>query len=142
MTSGASGETGRVDVRRRVVDAAYLSPTIPATTRPPFGVADDARVVPINELARSAEVPNRYVIVGAGKTATDGIVWLLANGVPPDRIVAITSQESNSAASSGSDPTGSDWSGSVPTTSTSRVPEAAADDALQPVVGPPPRNSP
>ena len=27
------------------------------------------------------------MIVGAGKTATDGIVWLLANGVPPDRIV-------------------------------------------------------
>ena len=28
-----------------------------------------------------------YVIVGSGKTATDGIVWLLANGVQPDRIV-------------------------------------------------------
>jgi hypothetical protein len=27
------------------------------------------------------------VIVGSGKTATDGIVWLLGNGVPPDRIV-------------------------------------------------------
>ena len=30
---------------------------------------------------------NSYVIVGSGKTATDGIVWLLANGVQPDRIV-------------------------------------------------------
>ena len=27
------------------------------------------------------------MIVGSGKTATDGIVWLLANGVQPDRIV-------------------------------------------------------
>jgi hypothetical protein len=27
------------------------------------------------------------VIIGSGKTATDGIVWLLANGVQPDRIV-------------------------------------------------------
>ena len=27
------------------------------------------------------------MIVGSGKTATDGIVWLLANGVEPDRIV-------------------------------------------------------
>ena len=27
------------------------------------------------------------MIVGSGKTATDGIVWLLANGVAPDRIV-------------------------------------------------------
>jgi hypothetical protein len=87
VTSGVSGETVRVDVRRRVVDATYLSPTIPATTPPPFGVADDARVVAINELARLGEAPTTYVIVGSGKTATDGIVWLLANGVQPDRIV-------------------------------------------------------
>ena len=33
------------------------------------------------------EAPSSYVIVGSGKTATDGIVWLLANGVQPDRIV-------------------------------------------------------
>ena len=36
---------------------------------------------------RLAAAPSSYVIVGSGKTATDGIVWLLANGVPPDRIV-------------------------------------------------------
>jgi hypothetical protein len=47
-------------------------------------VADDVRVVAINELARLAAAPASYVIVGSGKTATDGIVWLLANGVPPD----------------------------------------------------------
>jgi hypothetical protein len=74
-------------VRRRVVDAAYLAPTIPATTPPPFGVADDARVVAINELANLVEAPGDYVIVGSGKTATDAIVWLLINGVAPDRIV-------------------------------------------------------
>ena len=45
VTSRVSGETVEVDVRRRVVDATYLSPTIPATTPPPFGVADDVRVV-------------------------------------------------------------------------------------------------
>jgi hypothetical protein len=87
VKSRVSGETVEVDVRRRVVDATYLSPTIPATTPPPFGVADDARVVAINELARLTEAPSSYVIVGSGKTATDGIVWLLANGVEPDRIV-------------------------------------------------------
>ena len=87
MTSRVSGETVEVDVRRRVVDAAYLSPTIPATTPPPFDVADDAQVVPVNELAKLTVAPSSYVIVGAGKTATDGIVWLLANGVQPDRIV-------------------------------------------------------
>ena len=87
VTSRVSGETLQIDVRRRIVDATYLSPTIPATTPPPFGVADDVRVVAINELARLEGAPNKYVIVGSGKTATDGIVWLLANGVQPDRIV-------------------------------------------------------
>ncbi len=87
VTSLVSGETVQVDVRRRVVDATYLSPTIPATTPPPFEVADDVRVVPVNELARLTAAPNNFVIVGSGKTATDGIIWLLANGVPPDRIV-------------------------------------------------------
>jgi hypothetical protein len=89
VTSRVSGESVQVEVRRRVVDATCLSPTIPATLAPPFGVADDARVVPINELARLAESPSSFVFVGSGKTATDGIVWLLTNGVPPDRIVWI-----------------------------------------------------
>src|SRR4051794_27784490 len=87
VTSLGSGATTEVVVRRRVVDATYLAPTIPATTPPPFGVADDARVVAVNELARLTDLASDYVIVGAGKTATDGIIWLLANGVPQERIV-------------------------------------------------------
>ena len=87
VTSRLSGDTVEVKVRRRVVDATYLAPTIPATTPPPFGVADDVHVVAINELPRLATPPSSFVIVGSGKTATDGIVWLLGNGVPADRIV-------------------------------------------------------
>jgi hypothetical protein len=86
VTSLVSGATVEVDVRRRVVDATYLAPTIPATTPPPFGLADGVRAVAVGELARLDEAPGRYVIVGAGKTATDAIVWLLTNGVDPDRI--------------------------------------------------------
>lgn len=93
VTSRVSGETTSIVVRRCVVDAAYLAPTIPATTPPPFGVTDDAQVVPINELARLAATPTDYVIVGSGKTATDAIVWLLTNGVQPDRIVWIRPRE-------------------------------------------------
>jgi hypothetical protein len=88
-TSRVSGETTEISVRKRVVDATYLAPTIPATTPPPFGVADDVDIVPVNALARLETVPDRYVIVGSGKTATDGIVWLLTNGVEPDRITWI-----------------------------------------------------
>jgi NAD(P)-binding Rossmann-like domain len=86
VTSSVSGETARVDVRRRVVDATYLSPTIPATSPAPFGVAEGARVIAVNELADLVAAPTGYVIVGSGKTATDGVIWLLTNGVAPDRI--------------------------------------------------------
>lgn len=78
--------TSNITVRRRVVDATYLSPTIPATTPPPFGVDDAVRCIPINELPHAADAPN-FVIVGSGKTATDGIIWLLGEGVPADRIM-------------------------------------------------------
>jgi hypothetical protein len=93
VTSRVSGQTVQVAVRRRVVDATYLSPTIPATTPPPFHAADDARVAPVNELAKLTAAPGRYVIVGSGKTATDAIVWLLVNGVSPDRIVWVRPRE-------------------------------------------------
>jgi hypothetical protein len=87
VTSRVSGERTWVTPRRRVVDAAYLSPTIPATTAPPFGVADGARVIAVNDVPNVVDAPSEYVIAGAGKTATDAIVWLLGNGVDPDRIV-------------------------------------------------------
>ena len=93
VTSRVSGETTRIDVRRRIVDAAYLAPTIPATTPPPFGVSEEVDVVPVNQLATLGEAPASYVIVGSGKTATDAIVWLLVNGVDPDRIVWVRPRE-------------------------------------------------
>src|SRR4029079_7534158 len=68
--------------------ATVLSPTIPATTPAPFGIADDDDgVIPVNDLARLETAPPRFVIVGSAKTATDGIIWLLGNGVTPDRIM-------------------------------------------------------
>lgn len=93
VTSLVSGETRRIEVRRRVVDATYLSPTIPATTPPPFGHDDDVPLIAVNELARPTGVPDAFVIVGSGKTATDGIVWLLGNGVDADRIVWVRPRE-------------------------------------------------
>jgi hypothetical protein len=70
----------------RIVDARYLAPEIPASTAPPFGVADGVRVLPVNELPRLETAPPEFVIVGSGKTATDACVWLLQRGVDPDSI--------------------------------------------------------
>jgi hypothetical protein len=86
LVSLVSGERLEVPERCRIVDARYLAPTIPAGTPPPFEVAADARVVPVNALARLEDAPNAYVVVGSGKTATDAIVWLLGRGVDPEAI--------------------------------------------------------
>lgn len=86
VTTLASGEQVEVRVRRRVVDATYLAPTIPATTPPPFAVADGVAVVPVGRLREAADGATDRVIVGSGKTATDAIVWLLGVGVDPGRI--------------------------------------------------------
>jgi hypothetical protein len=86
VVSHVTGQRLAVPARCRIVDARYLAPDIPADTPPPFEVAAGARVIPVNELARLAEAPSQYVIVGSGKTATDACVWLLGRGVAPDAI--------------------------------------------------------
>ncbi|QBR91259.1 NAD(P)-binding protein [Nocardioides euryhalodurans] len=86
LVSCISGERLAVPPECRIVDARYLAPTIPAETPPPFGVAEGARVAPVNDLVRLTEAPRQYVIVGAGKTATDACIWLLARGVDPQAI--------------------------------------------------------
>jgi hypothetical protein len=43
-------------------------------------------VVPPNGLTQVRRPRERYVIIGAGKTGTDSILFLLDQGVSPDRI--------------------------------------------------------
>jgi hypothetical protein len=86
VVSRISGDRYDVPDRCRVVDARYLAPDIPAETPPPFDVADDVTVVPVNELVRLTEAPSQFVVVGSGKTATDACIWLLSQGVDPDAI--------------------------------------------------------
>ena len=84
--SHLSGKRYAVRGLRRVVNAHYLSPEIPATMPPPFGVADGMHVIAVNELVELGEAPSQYVIAGSEKTATDACIWLLENGVDPDAI--------------------------------------------------------
>lgn len=93
IVSRVSGKRYEVRSRARVVDARYVAPEIPATTPAPFGVADGAHVVPVNELVKLGGAATQYVIAGSGKTATDACIWLLANGVDPDAICWIRPRE-------------------------------------------------
>jgi NAD(P)-binding Rossmann-like domain len=81
-----TGETHEIAVGRKVVDARYLEPSIPATHEAPFGVARNASMVPINDLPVANRSASRYAVVGSGKTAVDACVWLLDSGVEADRI--------------------------------------------------------
>ena len=82
----STGEVLDVVARRKIVDARYLEASIPATHVAPFDVASGARVVPVNDLPAAAQSASFYVVLGSGKTAADACIWLLANGVEPDRI--------------------------------------------------------
>ena len=93
FVSRLTGHMRRATARRRVVDTRYMEGQFPATSPPPFKVADGVRCVPAGALSEVHETPDRYVIVGAGKTALDAIVYLLERGVPPERICWIKPRE-------------------------------------------------
>jgi hypothetical protein len=91
--SRLTGATHRVRVRRKLVDTTYLEGQIPATSPPPFEVADGVRCVAAGDITRLEHQPERFVVIGAGKTALDVCVWLLSHGVPAARIRWIKPRE-------------------------------------------------
>ena len=93
VVSRISGERFEVPERCRIIDAHYLAPSIPAEKPPPFDVSDDATVLPVNALARLDQAPSQYVVVGAGKTATDACIWLLSRGVDPGAICWVRARD-------------------------------------------------
>jgi len=93
VVSRLTGDTWAINVRRAVVNAHYLEPSIPQTSPPPFEVESGVRCVPVGELPRLAELAERYVILGAGKTAIDACLWLLENGVAPEVITWVKPRE-------------------------------------------------
>ena len=84
FVSMLSGEQSSVSVRKKIVDANYFGPTVPATHTPKFSVAADVQLVTPTGLTqlwqRDGPRPTRFCILGAGKTAMDVGVWLLGCG--------------------------------------------------------------
>lgn len=73
----------------KLVDATFLKTSVPATHEPNYTVDAGVSFIPINDLVKITQPPERYVIVGAGKTGVDACLWLLKNGVDPDQITWI-----------------------------------------------------
>ncbi len=88
-----AGADYTVAVARRVVDATYMRVTVPAMRPPPYPVAPGITCVPPNDLPKLG-AHERYVIVGAGKTGIDTCLWLLGQGVAPDRLTWIMPRDS------------------------------------------------
>ena len=81
-----TGGMTQVSVRRAVVDARYLEPSVPLRHRPSFNVDPDVRCIPVNQLPDVREPATGYTIIGGGKTGSDACTWLLEGGVDPDDI--------------------------------------------------------
>jgi NAD(P)-binding Rossmann-like domain len=84
--SRLTGDITTVRVRRRIVDARYLEPSIPATHVPAFDADPGARHIPVNDLVKLDGPASGFTIIGGGKTAMDACLWLLDAGVPPEAI--------------------------------------------------------
>jgi len=86
ITSLLTGESKAVRVRRKLVDATIAQTAVPSTHPPHYRVEPGIRCIPLNDLPRIGQPCSRYVVVGGGKTGIDACLWLLQNGVAPDRI--------------------------------------------------------
>ena len=93
-----SGEETTVKVRRKLVDATFYQTSVPSTHRRPFAEIGDVRVAPPGDLPQlwkdPENLPEHYVILGAGKTAMDTGVWLIQAGVDPNAISWVRPRES------------------------------------------------
>ncbi len=92
-----SGAITPVTVRRKTVDAAFLNTQVPATRPPTYAVAPGLTCIPPNALPQVHQVrqpPSGWVVVGAGKTAMDAVLWLLDQGAAPDSVRWIMPRDS------------------------------------------------
>ena len=77
----------------RVV-TSHVEIVVPSMRKPSYTVAPGVDCVPPNDLPWIREARDRYVIVGAGKTAMDACLWLLRHGIDPARLTWIKPRES------------------------------------------------
>lgn len=93
FTSMITGKEFEVKVKNKIVDATYLKTSVPSTHTPSFTIAPEVQFIPINDLPKITTPPAGFVVIGGGKTGIDACLWLLENGVHPDKITWIISRD-------------------------------------------------
>jgi len=97
IVSILSGKETRVQVRKRLVDATFIGTVVPSMQRPPFKLMQGVELVPPNALPalwmHESPAPRPFVVIGAGKTSMDTIVFLLQSGASPDDIIWVKPRE-------------------------------------------------
>ena len=83
-----------IEVTARRVVTSHIEITVPSMREPSYAIAPGVECVPPNDLPRIRDARDRYVIVGAGKTAMDACLWLLRHEVPASRLTWIKPRES------------------------------------------------
>ncbi|KAF2634562.1 hypothetical protein P280DRAFT_485344 [Massarina eburnea CBS 473.64] len=78
----------------RIVDATYSKAVVPSMRPPPYDVAANVDLVTPNNLPGIKRAYANYTVVGAGKTAIDTALWMLANGIEPSSITWIMPRDS------------------------------------------------
>ncbi|MCH2172475.1 NAD(P)/FAD-dependent oxidoreductase [Myxococcota bacterium] len=83
----------QVEVRKKIVDSTYMDVHVPSIRDPEYDVAPEVSVVPPNDLPNIRKPSPQYVIIGAGKTGMDAVLFLLDRGIDPDRVTWIVSND-------------------------------------------------
>ncbi|MEM9740014.1 MAG: NAD(P)-binding protein [Pseudomonadota bacterium] len=94
VTSLLSGEAQPITVRKKIVDGAYMTNSVPKTHTRKFKVAEGVHCVPPNDLSALAAQFERFTVLGAGKTGMDTCIWLLQNGIDQSRIRWVVPRDS------------------------------------------------
>lgn len=85
LRRGPSGKILTVQIKKKLVDAAYYANVIPLNHTRSFAV-ENATCIPPNHLPRFANEFTNFTVLGAGKTAMDACLWLLEQEVDPARM--------------------------------------------------------
>jgi hypothetical protein len=83
----------QITFKQKLVDATYSQVKVPSTHQIPFDVAEDIEIVPINDLISLQKSFQTYVVIGAGKTGIDAVLYLLDQKVHPDHIYWVVSND-------------------------------------------------